>query len=80
LTLRANHRNLAAQMTSSRLLPCTLLVLAIGTFGCKRDLGECNLTGETADGAPIDGPAAFDIAYRVTDGMPMSCTRGHGCQ
>ncbi len=40
-------------------------------FGCKRDLGECNLDGETADGRPIDGPAAFDIAYRETDGLPM---------
>jgi len=39
--------------------------------GCKRDLGECNLEGQTPDGFPIDGPAAFDIAYRETDGLPM---------
>ncbi len=39
--------------------------------GCKRDLGECNLDGQTADGHPIDGPAAFDIAFRSTDGLPM---------
>lgn len=42
-----------------------------GMLGCKRDLGECNLDGETEDGRPIDGPAAFDIAYRATDGLPM---------
>jgi hypothetical protein len=40
-------------------------------FGCQRDLGECNLDGTTPDGTTIDGPAAFDIAYRITDGMPM---------
>ena len=39
--------------------------------GCKRDLGECNLDGQTQDGRPIPGPAAFDIAYRLTDGLPM---------
>ena len=39
--------------------------------GCKRDLGECNLDGQTAEGRPIDGPAAFDIAFRSTDGLPM---------
>ncbi|HET6417221.1 MAG TPA: hypothetical protein VFG22_13075, partial [Polyangiales bacterium] len=43
----------------------------IGGVGCKRDLGDCNLDGETEDGRPIDGPAAFDIAYRLTDGLPM---------
>lgn len=42
-----------------------------GVAGCKRDLGECNLDGQTPDGHSIDGPAAFDIAYRVTDGLPM---------
>jgi hypothetical protein len=42
-----------------------------GAVGCKRDLGECNLDGQTPDGRPIDGPAAFDVAYRVTDGLPM---------
>ncbi len=40
-------------------------------MGCKRDLGECNLDGQTPEGNPIDGPAAFDIAYRLTDGVPM---------
>jgi hypothetical protein len=43
----------------------------VGVAGCKRDLGECNLDGQTSEGRPIDGPAAFDIAYRVTDGLPM---------
>jgi len=43
----------------------------MSVLGCKRDLGECNLDGQTPDGYPIDGPAAFDIAYRLTDGMPM---------
>lgn len=58
-------------MLPSRLLACTLLLVATATLGCKRDLGECNLSGTTADGTPIDGPAAFDIAYRITDGVPM---------
>jgi len=40
-------------------------------MGCKRDLGECNLYPVTSDGSPVDGPAAFDIAYRITDGLPM---------
>lgn len=55
-------------------LACSLLVLATSAtsvLGCKRDLGECNLDGQTSDGRPIDGPAAFDIAYRATDGLPM---------
>jgi hypothetical protein len=39
--------------------------------GCKRDLGDCNLDGQTADGRAIPGPAAFDIASRVSDGLPM---------
>lgn len=43
----------------------------IGAVGCKRDLGDCNLDGQTESGQPIDGPAAFDIAYRLTDGLPM---------
>jgi hypothetical protein len=46
-------------------------VCLTGLSGCKRDLGECNLDGETPDGQPIDGPAAFDIAYRAADGLPM---------
>jgi hypothetical protein len=52
------------------LLVCTMSAVA-GVAGCKRDLGECNLDGQTPDGRPIDGPAAFAIAYRVTDGLPM---------
>jgi len=56
-------------------LACSLLLLvagaAAGVGGCKRDLGECNLDGQTPDGRPIEGPAAFDIAYRLTDGLPM---------
>lgn len=43
----------------------------MGAVGCKRDLGDCRLYGETEDGQRTDGPAAFDIAYRVTDGLPM---------
>jgi hypothetical protein len=48
-----------------------ILASALLLAGCKRDLGECNLDGTTDDGTPIDGPAAFDIAYRITDGLPM---------
>jgi hypothetical protein len=63
-------------MLRGRALACSLLVLITGVLvtsalGCKRDLGECNLDGQTPDGRPIDGPAAFDIAYRITDGLPM---------
>jgi hypothetical protein len=62
-------------MLCRRALACSLLVLvagaAAGVAGCKRDLGECNLDGQTPDGRPIEGPAAFDIAYRLTDGLPM---------
>jgi len=43
----------------------------MGALGCKRDLGECNLDGLTPDERPIDGPAAFDVAYRLADGLPM---------
>ena len=50
---------------------CSLLVVIAGALGCKRDLGDCNLDGQTPDGRPIEGPAAFDIAYRLTDGLPM---------
>jgi hypothetical protein len=39
--------------------------------GCKRDLGDCNIDGQTSEGRPLSGPAAFDIAYRVVDGLPM---------
>ena len=58
-------------MPSGRVLACSLLVLVTATAGCKRDLGECNLDGQTAAGEPIEGPAAFDLVYRITDGMPM---------
>lgn len=60
-------------MPSGRLLACLLLVLFTAALGCKRDLGECNLDGLTDDEPPreIPGPAAFDIAYRLTDGLPM---------
>jgi hypothetical protein len=62
-------------MLCRRALACSLLVLvagaAAGVGGCKRDLGECNLDGQTPDGRPIEGPAAFDIAYRFSDGLPM---------
>ncbi len=55
----------------------SFLLLFVSAFcisnlvGCKRDLGECNLDGQTPDGFPIDGPAAFDITYRFGDGQPM---------
>ncbi len=58
-------------MPLGRLLACSLVILAATMPGCKRDLGECNLTGTTPEGNPIEGPAAFDIAYRITDGLPM---------
>jgi hypothetical protein len=62
-------------MLSRRALACSLLVLVVGAAagvgGCKRDLGECNIDGQTPEGRPIEGPAAFDIAYRLTDGLPM---------
>ncbi|MBW1761111.1 MAG: hypothetical protein JRI98_04750 [Deltaproteobacteria bacterium] len=58
-------------MLRGRILACSLLVVATSVVGCKRDLGECNLDGQTSDGRPIPGPAAFDIAYRLTDGLPM---------
>jgi hypothetical protein len=63
-------------MLTGRVLPCFSMVLLtslplIGAVGCKRDLGDCNLDGQTESGQPIDGPAAFDIAYRLTDGLPM---------
>jgi hypothetical protein len=62
-------------MLRGRASACFLLVFTTsalaGVGGCKRDLGECNLDGQTPDERPISGPAAFDIAYRVTDGQPM---------
>jgi len=61
-------------MLGRHALACSLLVLATGfcctsLLGCKRDLGECNLAFDPD--RPIEGPAAFDIAYRITDGLPM---------
>jgi len=58
-------------MLGGRALACSLLVLITSVTGCKRDLGECNLDGQTPDGRPIEGPAAFDIAFRLADGLPM---------
>ena len=58
-------------MLRGRALACFLLIVMTTVVGCKRDLGECNLDGQTQDGRPIPGPAAFDIAYRLTDGLPM---------
>ena len=79
-------------MLRGRAPACFLLVLTTsalaGVGGCKRDLGECNLDGQTQDGQSIPGPAAFDIVYRVTDGQPMyegqalvqsSCGNGQFC-
>ena len=61
-------------MLRGRAPACFLLLLTTsalaGVGGCKRDLGECNLDGQTPDGRPIEGPAAFDIAYRYSDGLP----------
>jgi hypothetical protein len=57
-------------MRLGRFLVLALLASALAG-GCKRDLGECNLDGMTPEGTPIDGPAALDIAYRITDGLPM---------
>jgi hypothetical protein len=61
-------------MLGRHALACSLLLLATGfccasLLGCKRDLGECNLAFDPD--RPIEGPAAFDIAYRITDGLPM---------
>jgi len=61
-------------MLRARALVCSIVFMSgalTSVAGCKRDLGECNLDGQTAEGRPIDGPAAFDIAYRLTDGLPM---------
>ena len=61
-------------MLRGRALACSLVLIAsamTSVGGCKRDLGDCNLDGQTPDGRAIPGPAAFDIAYRLTDGLPM---------
>ncbi|MDH3727564.1 MAG: hypothetical protein OER77_08545 [Myxococcales bacterium] len=71
-------------------IPVALSLLLSSLLGCDRDLGECNLDGQTSepDRRPIPGPAALDIAYRVTDGLPMyegqalvqsSCGDGGSC-
>jgi hypothetical protein len=64
-------------------------LLVSASTGCQdRDLGECNLTGMTEAGGVIPGPAALDLAYRATDGLPMyegqalvqaSCGNGSFC-
>lgn len=52
-------------------VPLTVSLLLSSLLGCDRDLGECNLDGTTDEGRPIQGPAALDIAYRGTNGLPM---------
>ena len=77
LTPRGIRSNLPAHMVRGHALTCFVLVLTTSTAvagvgGCKRDLGECNLDGQTSRmGSPISGPAALDIAYHFTDGLPM---------
>ena len=71
------------------LLAFSTLACALVFAGCNSgDLGECNLDGTTPAGDPIEGPAAFDVAYRQTDGVPMfegqaivqsSCGNGSFC-
>ena len=65
-----------------------LSLLLSSLLGCDRDLGECNLDGATDEGRLIEGPAALDITYRGTDGLPMyegqalvqsSCGNGQFC-
>jgi len=70
-------------------LACGLALLSwVAISGCGRELGECNLDGLTEDGRPIPGPAAFDVAFRESDGVPMyegqalvrsSCGNGQFC-
>jgi hypothetical protein len=62
---------LGVRSDSSFVLSLVTLVCISNVIGCKRDLGECNLDGQTPDGRSIEGPAAFDIAYRFSDGQPM---------
>lgn len=52
-------------------VPVVLFLVLSFLSGCDRDLGECNLNGTTDEGRPIEGPAALDVAYRATDGLPM---------
>lgn len=73
----------------NRLLAYAIAALMAAAWGCSSgDLGECNLDGTTISGEDIDGPAAFDIAYRQDDGLPMfegqallqsSCGNGQFC-
>ncbi len=64
-----------AEMLARRYLaysvPVLLSLLVSLSAGCDRDLGECNLDGTTDEGRPIEGPAALNLAYRATDGLPM---------
>ncbi|MGB5809700.1 MAG: hypothetical protein WBG86_04165 [Polyangiales bacterium] len=75
-------------MAKSRFLISALVAIVLGGAGCNRDLGECNLDGVTEEGVPLAGPAAFDLAFRETDGLPMyegqalvqtSCGAGQFC-
>jgi len=53
-------------------VPFLVTALCVSSLpGCKRDLGECNLGKQSQDEPIIQGPAAFDIVYRETDGLPM---------
>ena len=61
---------LGGRALASLLIVATTIVVT-SVVGCKRDLGDCNLDGLTQDGRPLEGPAAFDIAYRFIDGLPM---------
>ena len=61
----------AARMPQRRLVACLCRVLVGAALGCKRDLGDCDLDGLTPEGQEIPGPAAFDLVYRITDGLPM---------
>ncbi|MEM7135526.1 MAG: hypothetical protein AAF500_03050 [Myxococcota bacterium] len=75
-------------MLSPRFLIFLVVGAAVSGLGCNRDLGECNLDGTTDEGRPIEGPAAFDLAFREVDGLPMyegqaliqtSCGAGQFC-
>lgn len=64
-----------AEMLTRRYLaysvPVLVSLLVSLLVGCDRDLGECNLDGTTDEGRPIEGPAALNLVFRVTDGLPM---------
>jgi hypothetical protein len=65
------------------------LGVVLTLVGCTRaDLGECNLDGTTPGGGTVEGPAAFDLAYKPLTGLPMfegqalvqaSCGNGQFC-